>query len=77
MSKPAEKSTYVGRKKHDRKINVKDIEFHEKKLKRLFAAQKTNRYYYDYYCHDNDNESTDDKYEESGVEESDKDGEIV
>ena len=44
------------------------------KSKRLFAAQKTKRYYYDYYCDNNDNESTDDKYEDSGVEESDKDG---
>ena len=48
--------------------NLKDIEFDEYKLRKLSD-------YYDYYS--DDNESADDKYEDTGIEEGDEDEEII
>ena len=48
--------------------NLKDIEFDEYKLKKLSD-------YYDYYS--DDNESADDEYEDTGIEEGDEDEEII
>ena len=68
-------TSYV--KKHDRKINLKDIDWDEHKLRNLFVAQKKKRRHYDYCSDDNDSESADDEYEDSGIEESDEDKEII
>ena len=48
--------------------NLEDIEFDEYKLRKLSD-------YYDYYS--NDNESADDEYEDTGIEEGDEDEEII
>ena len=48
--------------------NLKDIEFDEYKLRKLSD-------YYDYYS--DDNESADDEYEDTGIEEGDEDEEII
>ena len=39
--------------------------------------QQGKRHYYDYYSDGNDNESADDEYQDSGINESDEDEEII
>ena len=48
--------------------NLKDIEFDKYKLRKLSD-------YYDYYS--DDNQSADDEYEDTGIEEGDEDEEII
>ena len=48
--------------------NLEDVEFDEYKLRKLSD-------YYDYYS--DDNESADDEYEDTGIEEGDEDEEII
>ena len=48
--------------------NLEDIEFDEYKLRKLSD-------YYNYYS--DDNESADDEYEDTGIEEGDEDEEII
>lgn len=59
--------TRSGKKQHNKKINLKDIEFEKNNSKKLPTVQKKKRRYYDCYSDDNDNKSAADNENEDSI----------